>query len=124
MKKTITTIAVLVSVLTACGPSKEQIAAEEKRKLDSAATAGQQQLLQQQADDQAKVEAAANQDALKQQLIDLKGQLAAAESRLDDIQKWKLGRSEDEKAQQIEDQTKVIEDLKNQIADTEKQITD
>ena len=28
---------------------------------------------------------------------------------MDDIQQWKIGRSEDEKAQQISDQTKVIE---------------
>ena len=123
MKKTILTIATLTIFLTGCGPSKEQLEAQQKRQLDSATTAGQQQLLDQQANEQASVNEAANQEALKQQLIDFKAQVAAEESKLNDIQDWKLGRTADEKAQQISDQTRIIEELKNQIIETDKQIT-
>ena len=140
MKKTIITIASLIITLISCGPSKEQIAAEGTRKNDSAIEskqqqliekqakeqaafeAGQQQLIEQQAKEQADAEASNNQYALKQQLIDLKSQLAAEESKMDDIQGIKLFRTQDEKSQQIADQTRVIEELKNQIIETEKQI--
>jgi len=122
MKKIITTIALLTSVLTSCGPSAEQIAAEEKRKLDSATAAGQQQLLEQQAAAQAEADEAANQEALKQELIDLKSQLAGEEAKLKDIEQFKLLRTADEKAEQIATQTKIVEELKAQIAEVEKQI--
>ena len=120
MKKTIATIAILTTVLTSCGPSAEQVAAEEKRKLDSATAAGQQQLLDQQATAQA--EAAAQQEILKQQLIDLNAQLAGEESKLNSTEEFKLLRTADEKAAQIAEQTKVVMELKAQIAEVEKQI--
>ena len=122
MKKTIATIAILTSVITSCGPSAEQIAAEEKRKLDSATAAGQQQLLEQQAAAQAEADEAANQEALKQQLVDLKSQLAGEEAKLNDTEQFKLLRTADEKAEQIAAQTKIVEELKAQIEEVEKQI--
>jgi hypothetical protein len=122
MKKTIATIAILTTVLTSCGPSAEQVAAEEKRKLDSATAAGQQQLLDQQATAQAEAEAAAQQEILKQQLIDLNAQLAGEESKLNSTEEFKLLRTADEKAAQIAEQTKVVMELKAQIAEVEKQI--
>jgi hypothetical protein len=122
MKKTIT-IATLTISLLSCGPSKQELEANQKRQLDSASAAGQQQVLDQQASEQALANEAANQEILKQQLIDLKAQLAAEESKLNDIKQWKLGRTEDEKAQQISDQTRIIEELKNQIIETDKQIS-
>jgi len=122
MKKTIVTIVILTTILTSCGPSAEQVAAEEKRKLDSATMAGQQQLLDQQATAQAEAEAAAQQEILKQQLIDLSAQLAGEESKLNSIGEFKLLRTVDEKAAQIAEQTKVVMELKAQIAEVEKQI--
>ena len=110
------------SVITSCGPSAEQIAAEEKRKLDSATAAGQQQLLEQQAAAQAEADEAANQEALKQQLVDLKSQLAGEEAKLNDTEQFKLLRTADEKAEQIAAQTKIVEELKAQIEEVEKQI--
>jgi hypothetical protein len=122
MKKTIVTIVILTTILTSCGPSAEQVAAEEKRKLDSATIAGQQQLLDQQATAQAEAEAAAQQEILKQQLIDLSAQLAGEESKLNSIGEFKLLRTVDEKAAQIAEQTKVVMELKAQIAEVEQQI--
>ena len=121
--KTTITIATLTISLLSCGPSKQELEANQKRQLDSASAAGQQQVLDQQASEQALANEAANQEILKQQLIDLKAQLAAEESKLNDIKQWKLGRTEDEKAQQISDQTRIIEELKNQIIETDKQIS-
>ncbi len=122
MRKSISTIAVLTSVFVSCGPSPEQIALEEKRKLDSATFAGQQQLLKQQAEEQAKAEEEARQESLKQQLIDLKSQLAGEEVKLKDIEHFKFLRSIDEKVEQIAEQTKSIEEIKAQIAEIESQI--
>jgi hypothetical protein len=111
MKKSILTIAVLSTMLIACGPSAAEIAAKAK-----------QELLDQQAADAAAAAEVANREALKQQVVELKAQFAGEESKMDAIQQWQLGRTEDEKAQQISDQTRVIEELKNQISETEKQI--
>jgi len=122
MKKTIVTIVILTTILTSCGPSAEQVAAEEKRKLDSATMAGQQQLLDQQATAQAEAEAAAQQEILKRQLIDLSAQLAGEESKLNSTGEFKLLRTADEKAAQIAEQTKVVMELRAQIAEVEKQI--
>jgi hypothetical protein len=122
MKKTIVTIVILTTILTSCGPSAEQVAAEEKRKLDSATMAGQQQLLDQQATAQAEAEAAAQQEILKRQLIDLSAQLAGEESKLNSTGEFKLLRTADEKAAQIAEQTKVVMELRALIAEVEKQI--
>lgn len=122
MKKTIITLATLTTILISCGPSKEQIDAEVNRKLDSASNAGQQQLLEEQSKLQAELDEASNQETLKAQLIELKAQLAAEDVKMQDIQSLKLLRSQDVKAQEVADQTRVIEELKNQIGDIEKQI--
>jgi hypothetical protein len=122
MKKIIVTIVILTTILTSCGPSAEQVAAEEKRKLDSATMAGQQQLLDQQATAQAEAEAAAQQEILKRQLIDLSAQLAGEESKLNSTGEFKLLRTADEKAAQIAEQTKVVMELRALIAEVEKQI--
>ena len=122
MKKTILTISTLMTILTSCGPSKEQLEANEKRKLDSATVAGQQQVIDQQATADAEAADALKQASLKETVIDLKSQLAAEESKMNDIQAYKLLRTADEKDQQVSDQTRVIEELKSQITETEKEI--
>lgn len=95
MKKTIITIAVLATVITsACGPSK------------------------------------AENEVLKQHLINLKGQLAAAESKLEVAKNESTGlfdgalggRSHDDKAQDIAARTRIVEEIKEEIKETEKQI--
>lgn len=122
MKKTITTIALLTTILTSCGPSQEEIAAREKIKTDSIAQAAQQQLLDQQAAEQEEINESANQESLKQQLIELKSQLAGEETKMQNIQEYKLLRTPEEKAQQVSDQTRIIEELTQQISETKKQI--
>ncbi|MBS1635243.1 MAG: hypothetical protein JST26_04915 [Bacteroidetes bacterium] len=124
MKRTFTTILAASLFLLSCGPSKEQIEAREKAKNDSIAEAAKAELLNQQMEAQAEADQAANQEVLKQQVIELKGQLAAAEAKLDDINGIKLLRTPEEKQQQIADQTVIIEELKKQIEDTQKQITE
>lgn len=111
--------------MVACGPSKEQQAAEEKRKNDSIAQAAKTELLHQQAvDDSVKSDKMVKEvtnELTKSSLVDAKGKLAAAESKMEDIKAYHIGRSHADKDKQIEEQTKVIEELKNQIADLEKE---
>jgi hydroxylamine reductase (hybrid-cluster protein) len=119
MKKSIITgVFCTALILIACGPSKEEQAAREKYVADSVAQA----IAQQQADARRIADSLANQTALRQQVIDLKAQLEAAIAKLNDTEQFKLLRTQDEKQQQIEDQTRIVETLKQQIADIEKQI--
>src|ERR1700751_1471352 len=106
-KKLIISAALLIGICS-CGPSKAETEAKNRLQevQDSIANAAEQQ----------------RQSQLKEQLIDLKSQLAAEEAKLNDTEKWQLLRSESEKAQQIADQTKVVETLKSQIDDVQKQI--
>lgn len=46
---------------------------------------------------------------------DLKSKIAQAETELANISKWKMGRSEETKQEQIRNQTKIIEDLNIQL---------
>ncbi len=112
MKKTIMTIATLTVIVTSCGPSQQESEA-----------AGQEQLLNQQALEKAAADEMANQAALSQQLIDLKVQLTAEESKLSDVQDWKPFRSDDRKEQEVSAQARVVEELKQQITETDNQIT-
>ena len=123
--------------LSSCGQSKEQQAADEKRKMDSTATATKNEIVRSQfVMDSIKTHDQAMKDSIKQTneinqartevekstLIELKGRLAAEESKMQDIQSFQLGRAHSEKEQQIASQTKVIESLKLKIADIEKEL--
>ncbi len=115
-------ISITALLLFACGPSKEEVAAREKAKMDSVAKATEQNLARQQAVQDSIESAAMNQEALKAQLIDLMGQLAGEESKLNSIAEFTLLRTADEKAAQIAHQTIIVEQLKAQISEIEKQI--
>lgn len=108
MKKTIIGLSLLVFGLTACGPSKSEIDAKMRLQFvqDSLTNAAFE----------------AKQDELKQQLIDLKARLEAEQAKLGDTEQFHLLRSADEKSQQIEDQTRIVEELKSKIEDVQKQI--
>ena len=108
MKKLILILPFAMLIASACGPSKSEIEAKERLQAvqDSISNAAE----------------AAKQDELKQQLIDLKARLEAEQAKLGDTEQFHLLRSEDEKAQQIEAQTKIVEELKSKIEDVQKQI--
>jgi len=115
MKQLIISITLALMIFSSCGPSKEEIEARETFKNDSISRVAKQELLDEQA-------FKAEQDSLKQQLMFLKGQLAAAEVTMQDLQQPKLFRSSAKKAEQIAAQTIMIEQLKSQITETEKLI--
>ena len=122
MKKTILLFSLIGITFVACGPSKEEAAALEQIKMDSVAKATENNIARQKAIQDSTDAFAANQEELKSQLINLKGELAGEESKLNSTEQFKLLRSADEKAAQIAEQTKIVEELKAQIADIEKQI--
>lgn len=108
MKKLFFILPVAILIASSCGPSKSEVEAQARLKAvqDSISTAAEMQ----------------RQDELKQQLIDLKARLEAEQAKLGDTEQFHLLRSEDEKAQQIEAQTKIVEELKSKIEDIQKQI--
>src|ERR1035437_7683063 len=134
MKKIIYTITgISLFVFISCGPNAEKNAAEKKEKRDSVAQATKNQIAKEKAKQDSiaaseankaatEAETAVNQEALKNQLIELKAQLAGEETKMDDIKKFHIGRLDSEKEQQIANQTVVIERLKNAITDDENQI--
>lgn len=99
----------LLSFITSCGPSAADIANIER--------AAQEELLRHQAE----VE---RQNELKNMRIQLKSRLAGEEAKLKSIEEFHLLRTADEKAQQVADQTRVIEKLKSQIEEVQTQIRD
>ena len=134
MKKTIYTIyGIALLAIMSCGPNAEQKAAAEKAKMDSVANATKNQIANEKAKQDSLASTEANkiadeamneekQSQLKSDLVQFKAQLATAEAKMEDIKTFHIGRAQSEKEQQIGDQTAVIENLKNQISDTEKQI--
>jgi len=137
MKKTIGILIASALIFASCGPSKEQLEAQQMAKNDSIVQTAQQALLLQQQTDaqnaaqqeqlkqQAEVEQqseAEQQADLKQHLIVLTSQLAGAKTKLESIQEFKILRTKDEKAQQVTDQTQVIGELEAQIEQVKAQI--
>ncbi len=115
MKKLFTIL--LILVLSSCGPSAEEIAAREKIKNDSIALAAKEELLREQ-------EKAEKISQLKQQLIELKAQLAGEESRLESIHGFHFLRSKGTKAEEVANQTRVLEELKAQLEETQLQLSE
>lgn len=128
-----------VSFLFSCGPNAQEKAAMEKAKQDSIqkeiekqaeAKAIQMKAREdsiRQADETAANNAMAKQDDLsqkKEELSNAKADLAAEQDKLSRIKEFQFGRTPTEREQQIRDQTKIIEDLKNNIEDLEKQISE
>src|ERR1043165_9591204 len=93
--------------ISACGPSAAEIAERERL--------AQEELLRQQ-------EHIKEQEKLRNLLIDLKSQLAGEQTKLESIEGFHLLRSPDEKAQQVADQTKVIEEIRSKISEVQKHI--
>lgn len=112
----------LTALMLACGLSKEEAASIEKAKMDSVVKATEANIASEKAIQDSIDAVAINQEALKAQLIELKGQLAGEESKLNSTEEFKLLRTADEKAAQIAEQTKIVEEIKAQIAEIEKQI--
>ena len=132
-KNNCTIIGISLFAFFSCGPSAEQRAVTEKAKMDSVALATKNHIMAEKAiqdsiaayAEKEAVGAAMDQvfqEQLKTQLIELKAQLAAEDVKMDGIKSYHIGRLENEKMQQISDQTMVIEKLKNEISDIEKQI--
>jgi hypothetical protein len=100
MKNFILLFSITISILS-CGPNKAELEAREKFLIDSSATATA---------DSALKAIAANEDCKE-----LRAQLAMEEDKLNDIKQWQLGRGEAQKDQQLKDQYKLIEDIKEQV---------
>jgi organic radical activating enzyme len=122
MTKTILLISTLTIILTSCGPSKAELEAKEKAKMDSVVQATKDDIARKQAIQDSIAALAEEQNVLKQDLVDLKAKYAAEYSKLQNIYQFKLLRTPDEKAQQIEEQTKIVEQLKSDIKDISSKI--
>jgi hypothetical protein len=103
------------SLFLACGPSASEIAEREKQKNDSITKVAQDELLRKQAE-------AEEQKRFRENLIDLEAQLAGAEAKLQSIQGFKILRTENEKAGEVEAQTKVILELRANIEEVKAQL--
>ena len=116
--------------LISCGPSKEEQAAEEKRKIDSTVAATKEQMQAEQSkkdsiklDNQKKAiqkkaeneKKEAIKDSIENRYIELKSELAMQQTKMRNIQEFHIGRTNDEKESQIYYQTKVIEKLNLEI---------
>lgn len=129
MKTTMFTLLSLTLLsFTSCGPSAAEQAAAEKQKMDSTVKATEEATKN-------KIEtklglensikkATEEKEMLEAQLSDTKGELAAANDKLNSIKEFQFGRSQVEREQQIKDQTIYIDDLEKQITDIESKIAE
>ena len=123
-----------ILAVSSCGPSQEEEAQKQKFLVDSVANATKIEIeLERRKNDS--INKAENvkdsiliafkdssekaQQSLEKEIIELKASLAGEESKLDAIKEFHFGRSSNEKAAQIEGQTKVIESIKLKIASLE-----
>jgi len=140
MKHTFLILISFLFILSACGPSVEEkaaeIAAKEKAKQDSI-TIADYRAADEAANKTAKEKAiqdsirmvdslAANAAVMKEQLeqylIELKAELEAEESAMSRIKEYQFGRPQWQKEEQIKNQSVKIQTLGKNIKDTEKQI--
>ena len=122
MKKTVLLISILTVILYSCGPSKAELEAREKAKMDSVAQATKDDIARKQAIQDSIAAIAEEQNVMKQELIVLKAKYAAEYSNLENIYQFKLLRTPDKKAKQIEEQTRIVEQLKSDIKDISNKI--
>jgi hypothetical protein len=138
MKKQIPTILTLASVIifVSCGPSAEEVAAasandlaasvREKAKMDSVALGATNALLGQQAAAAAAEEAAIEAEIqennrlmdeaiLHEDCKEMRTMLAVAEDNLEEIKKFQLLRTPAEKEQELTQQYRHIEELKDAL---------
>lgn len=101
--------------LSACGPSREEMAIREQFKTDSISKAAQEELLNQQRIQERRTQ-------LKLELVELKSKLAGAKQKMDHVLEFDLFRTDEEKTQQVESQTKIIESLELMIEETKAQL--
>ncbi len=110
----------------ACEPSKQEQVAREKTIMDSVAKVTRENVLRQEFIKDSIIRARAShteyQKLLRAQIIDLKAKLAGEQTKLQSIKEWQFMRTPEEKQHQVEAQSRVIEEIKQKIADIEKKI--
>ncbi len=117
-------------VVTACGPSKEEIEAKQQLFADSIQKASQDSLEKLVQDSITKiqitkdsiVETPSNQKHLKTQLANLQLKYEKESKNLESLKQHKFLRSKHKKEEQIEKQTQVVENLKQQIHSIKSQL--
>ena len=121
MKKQILSILTIALVLAfaSCGPNQAELQAKEKAKMDSVSKAAEEALIAKQKADSitASEKMAAEMEATMQNenCKELRAQLAAAEDKVNELKQFKLLRTPAEKEQQLTDQYRLIEELKDQL---------
>lgn len=109
-------------LLSACGPSQEELAARQIFLMDSVTNATEQRIKREKQIEDSITLIKAEIQAKKYRLIELKGQLAGEESKLSSLQDFHFLRTANEKASQVAEQTKIIEELRIQIKELEESI--
>ena len=110
--KQLTFIIIFISIiLSACGPSEQEV--REKLRIEEQSQKTADSLLQVMQADKEKIE---------QYIIEAKAQLEAELSTMEKIKQFKLGRAQWEKEEQIKNQSILIQTLEKNIKEAEKQL--
>lgn len=111
MKQTSLIILSFLFILSACGPSEEEVKTKFLNEQQNQKSADSiLQVMQ------------ADKEQIEQYIIEAKAQLEAEKSTMEKIQKFQLGRAQWEKEEQIKNQSIVIQTLEKNIKDAEKQL--
>lgn len=111
MKKTTFILASFLSILSACGPSEQEV--REKIRLEEQSQKAADSILRVMQEDKEKIE---------NYIMEAKAQLEAENSRMEKIKQFQLGRAQWEKEEQIKNQSIVIQTIEKNIKEAEKQL--
>lgn len=98
-------------ILSACGPSEQEVKTKLLNEQQNQKTMDSIQQVQK-----------ADKEKLEQYLIELKAELEGEQSTMEKIKEFHLGRLQSEKEEQIKQQSIKIQTLEKNIKDTEKQL--
>ena len=122
-------VTILFVILISCGPNAKEKAAAEKIKMDSIAQATQQKMEAKFALKESIKTATTDIQNMEVELTETKANLEVAKDGMGKIKEWQLGRTPQEREQQIKDQSykideleKYVESLKSTIQTTKQKI--
>jgi vacuolar-type H+-ATPase subunit D/Vma8 len=130
MKKVTSILSTIILIaLISCGPNAKEKAAAEKIKMDSIAQATKQKMESKFALKESIETAATDIQNMEVELTETKANLEVAKDGMGKIKEWQLGRTPQEREQQIKDQSykideleKYVENLKSTIQTTKQKI--
>lgn len=124
MKKSYVLVFVLMAALSACGPSEQEKALEQKKHDDSLAVVVKNKIEHKNEIENQIISTKDQIQKLKNELSEAKGDAAAAADKMIKIKEWQFGRTSSEREEQVKNQTIIIDEANRKVSEIESAIVD